>query len=340
MGEQADRLVRIVDKHLPKVAAENRAYVMRYPHKVHEMLKKAWALRRRLRAKKTQKMEKKETKRNQGDRDAEPTSPEPAERDQDERGNPELHVTKGVSDAEAAAPVEPRGPEHTDRLQDQRGNLGPHATKEASFSEVTPPDWGGEEEESSPEGQDNAGTLDAQWPWGPAGRPSDQEAGQMRPSEPTEEPPHKTSGPTDTPSKPAGEPPAQPRRPDDDSKCGESKNTWHARGGTEQRLELRPCECSKSFSVTVCMPPGGGGVLLRASHLFCCFNCRPPPALLSPCRGTLYSIQPSTALLHSVSTSSLPLASTRRETTKSDPPYCHCLLPLLLNGAQYLSMGE
>ena len=195
VGEQADRLVRIVDKHLPKVAAENRAYVMRYPHKVHEMLKKAWALRRRLRAKKTQKMEKKETKRNQGDRDAEPTSPEPAERDQDERGNPELHVTKGVSDAEAAAPVEPRGPEHTDRLQDQRGNLGPHATKEASFSEVTPPDWGGEEEESSPEGQDNAGTLDAQWPWGPAGRPSDQEAGQMRPSEPTEEPPRQNLWP-------------------------------------------------------------------------------------------------------------------------------------------------
>ena len=29
VGEQADRLVRIVDKHLPKVDAENRAYVMK-----------------------------------------------------------------------------------------------------------------------------------------------------------------------------------------------------------------------------------------------------------------------------------------------------------------------
>ena len=142
----------------------------------------------------------------------------PAERPQDERGNPEPHVTKDASDAEAAAPAEPRGPEHKERAQDQRGNLLPHVTKEASVSEVTPPDWGGEEEESSPEGQDKAGTVDAQWPWGPAGRPSDQEAGQMRPSEPTGGPPSHNSGPTDTPCEPAGEPPAQPRRPDDDGK--------------------------------------------------------------------------------------------------------------------------
>ena len=33
-------------------------------------------------------------------------------------------------------------------------------------------------------------------------------------------------------------------------------------------------------------------------------------------------------------TSLVPLASTRRETTKSDPPYCHSLRPLLLSGAQ------
>ena len=142
----------------------------------------------------------------------------PAERPQDERGNPEPHMTKDASDAEAAAPAEPRGPEHKERAQDQRGNLLPHVTKEASVSEVTPPDWGGEEEESSPEGQDKAGTVDVQLPWGPAGRPSDQEAGQMRPSEPTGAPPSHNSGPTDTPCEPAGEPPAQPRRPDDDGK--------------------------------------------------------------------------------------------------------------------------
>ena len=49
VGEQADRLVRIVDRYMPRVADENRAYVMRYPHKVGEMLKKALKLRRKLR---------------------------------------------------------------------------------------------------------------------------------------------------------------------------------------------------------------------------------------------------------------------------------------------------
>ena len=55
VGEQADRLVRIVDQYLPKVADENRAYVMRYPHKVNAMLRKAWALRRRIRTKRKRK---------------------------------------------------------------------------------------------------------------------------------------------------------------------------------------------------------------------------------------------------------------------------------------------
>ena len=52
MGEQPDRLTRIVDKYLPNVAAENRAYIVRFPHKVNVMLHKAWALHRKIRAKK------------------------------------------------------------------------------------------------------------------------------------------------------------------------------------------------------------------------------------------------------------------------------------------------
>ena len=38
VGEKADRLVRIVDRFMPRVADENRAYVMHYPRKVGEML--------------------------------------------------------------------------------------------------------------------------------------------------------------------------------------------------------------------------------------------------------------------------------------------------------------
>ena len=49
VGEQADRLVQIVDRYMPRIADENRAYVMRYPDKVGEMLQKAWKLRKKIR---------------------------------------------------------------------------------------------------------------------------------------------------------------------------------------------------------------------------------------------------------------------------------------------------
>ena len=51
IGEQADRLARIMDQYLPDIAGENRAYIMRFPHKVSVMLPKARALRRRIRRK-------------------------------------------------------------------------------------------------------------------------------------------------------------------------------------------------------------------------------------------------------------------------------------------------
>ena len=34
---------------MPRIADENRAYVMRYPHKVGEMLQNAWKLRKKIR---------------------------------------------------------------------------------------------------------------------------------------------------------------------------------------------------------------------------------------------------------------------------------------------------
>ena len=45
-GEMADRLAQIVDRYMPKVAGENRTYVMRYPGQVKTMLQKAWGLRK------------------------------------------------------------------------------------------------------------------------------------------------------------------------------------------------------------------------------------------------------------------------------------------------------
>ena len=50
-GEQADRLVRIVDQYMPRVADENRVFVIRHRNKVAGMLKKAWKIRNKLRQK-------------------------------------------------------------------------------------------------------------------------------------------------------------------------------------------------------------------------------------------------------------------------------------------------
>ena len=50
LGGKADRLVRIVDRYMPRIAAENRVYTMRFPEKVHDMLLKARAIRRKIRA--------------------------------------------------------------------------------------------------------------------------------------------------------------------------------------------------------------------------------------------------------------------------------------------------
>ena len=50
LGGKADRLVRIVDRYMPRIAAESRVYTMRSPEKMHDMLLKARAIRRKIRA--------------------------------------------------------------------------------------------------------------------------------------------------------------------------------------------------------------------------------------------------------------------------------------------------
>ena len=71
--------------------------------------------------------------------------------------------------------------------------------REASSPEVTPPDWGGDDDsnvdptDETPEEQEQEEASETQWPWGPAGRPSDRRASAghlvQRPSEPVGEPP-------------------------------------------------------------------------------------------------------------------------------------------------------
>ena len=123
IGEQADRLARIVDLYLPDIAGENRAYIMRFPHKVSVMLPKARALRRRIRRK---------LKMRQG-----------------ENG--------GQGEDQAAASSKPRAPEQAEPPPVIRGSTEVHAIKAASVEEDTPPDWGDEERSGSEEASSSRG---------------------------------------------------------------------------------------------------------------------------------------------------------------------------------------
>ena len=153
-GEQADRLVRIVDQCMPRIADENRVFVIRHPNKVAGMLKKAWKLRNKLRQKQKEKK-----------RHSRPTTSTAPELGRNERREED----DGGATASRTAPA--------------------RVTKASSDSEDSPPDWGGsaepddviegqggDEPDDNMEGQPRGGeehAEDTPWSWGRHGRPSD-----------------------------------------------------------------------------------------------------------------------------------------------------------------------
>ena len=46
--------MRIVDRYMPRIAEENRIFVMRFPDKVEKMLRSARGIRRKIRARRRQ----------------------------------------------------------------------------------------------------------------------------------------------------------------------------------------------------------------------------------------------------------------------------------------------
>ena len=54
LGKAADKLVRIADRYLPKVADETRVFIMRFPHKIPELLKQARGVRKKAKARRKQ----------------------------------------------------------------------------------------------------------------------------------------------------------------------------------------------------------------------------------------------------------------------------------------------
>ena len=151
-GDLADKLTRITDKYLPRVANGSRVYIMRFPETVPKLLKRARKIRRRIKATK------------QG---ATKVAVQPPR-----RGKRQRHETRG-STTESPVPM-PRG---TKTEQ--------HATKEHDDEQESIPDWGddvvddvvdtAEENLAMATAAHMAEGDDAtsMWPWGNRGRPSD-----------------------------------------------------------------------------------------------------------------------------------------------------------------------
>ena len=121
VGEQADRLVQIVDRYMPRIADENRAYVMRYPDKVGEMLQKAWKLRKKIRKRQSDAGTAKRTKA--GTSEARKHGEQ-----QQERARPSAEELATMRRA-------------------AEGTVVPSGRRDASGSEDTPPDWGGDDDD-------------------------------------------------------------------------------------------------------------------------------------------------------------------------------------------------
>ena len=121
VGEQADRLVQIVDRYMPRIADENRAYVMHYPDKVGEMLQKAWKLRKKIR--------KRQSKAGTAKRTKAGTS--------EARKHGEQQQERARPSAEELATMR----------RAAEGTVVPSGRRDASGSEDTPPDWGGDDDD-------------------------------------------------------------------------------------------------------------------------------------------------------------------------------------------------
>ena len=127
-----------------------------------------------------------------------------------------------------------------------------HVKRERGVSEDTPPDWGDDDSPSgSPESTDDDDGDDdmqlSQWPWGPGGRPSDNDGATGRltekPNEPAGEPATKkarVNTATEKPREPEGELPRRglPQDPASSGKYAKCKHIWPASGEVRRVPDL------------------------------------------------------------------------------------------------------
>ena len=166
-----DKYLRLVDKYQPRVFAEARIYVARFPEQAGDLLKQIKKVRKQIRkSRKRGRQPRLKTASSSG----EAATPDVA---------PCVPPGRGANreDAQGEEPTPTPWTQHAKKRSDADAVSERRGTVDAD----TPPDWG----DSS--GDDAA--LSSEWPWGEAGRPSDRGDSPsrlaLRPSEPSERPP-------------------------------------------------------------------------------------------------------------------------------------------------------
>ena len=185
VGDVADKLTRIVDKYLPKVADENRVFIMRFPNKAFKLLKKARRIRRRIKAETRGDMRERQVKTPAGG-----VQKQRARKEKSGRSS-RWGTSKQETTEENAVPDPVPPPQ-------KQGRLSQRVTNERE--EDSPPDWGDDLPDTMAENveppaamvppvEDNSTST---WPWGKDGRPSDQRGSHgilaQRPNEPKSPP--------------------------------------------------------------------------------------------------------------------------------------------------------
>ena len=164
MGDAVDTYFKLVDKYQPKVFAEARIYIARFPQQVGELLKQIKKVRKKVRKMRKIRQASRQAPNKTGEAVAlamEPDAPhdEGTSRDGDQQ-------------AEQAPAV---GGEHV-----KKGDEDTVREKKENVREETPPDWGDSSDDSAPAHE---------WPWGKTGRPSDRGDSPshlaLRPNEPS-----------------------------------------------------------------------------------------------------------------------------------------------------------
>ena len=195
LGDAADKLCRITDRYMPRIADESRVFVMKFPEQAPQLLKRVRRIRRRVKAKKKgDYSDTSEVPPKTGDRRQRGTKAAfgtPQREGEGSKGS--KHVTKeGTTHVPARLPKKSKTEERH------------HQGEQVDDGEESVPDWGDDASGGSADVADatetqepadtTAATGDAQslWPWGERGRPSDRGGSTgvlgQRPSEPSTAP--------------------------------------------------------------------------------------------------------------------------------------------------------